>query len=92
MAIKIYRVFLETIQKINGDGYIRTPTPPTDLKAICTLHRRVHGVSGMLGSLLDCMLLPKWKNCPMELWQGVFRGRERSMSTIVILEEAVCDY
>jgi hypothetical protein len=86
MARKMYRVFLETIQKIYGDEYTRTPTAK-DLKAICTLHRRVHGVSGMLGSL-DCMLT-KWKNCPME-WQGVFKGREKSMSTIVM--EAVCDY
>jgi hypothetical protein len=86
MARKIYRVFLHTIQNIYGCEYMRTPTA-TDLKAICTLHRRVHGVSGMLGSL-DCMLT-KWKNCPME-WQGVFKGREKSMSTIVM--EAVCDY
>jgi hypothetical protein len=89
MARKIYRVFLETIQKIYGDEYMRTPsTATTDLKkAICTLHKRVHGVSGMLGSL-DCMVT-KWKNCPME-WQGVFRGREKSMSTMVM--ETVCDY
>jgi hypothetical protein len=86
MARKMYRVFLQTIQTIYGDEYMRTPTA-TDLKAICTLHRRVHGVNGMLGSL-DCMLT-KWKNCPME-WQGVFKGREKSMSTIVM--EGVCDY
>jgi hypothetical protein len=90
MARRIYRVFIETMQQVyDGDEYMRTPTA-TDLKAIlCTLHRRVHGVSGtMLGSL-DCMLT-KWKNCPME-WQGVFKeGREKSMSTIVM--EAVCDY
>jgi hypothetical protein len=64
---------------------MRTAPTATDLKAICTLHRRkVHGggVSGMLGSL-DC-ILTKWKNCyPME-WQGVFRGIEKSMSTIVM--------
>ncbi len=78
---------IETIQKIYGDEYMRVPTA-SDLKAICTLHRRVHHrVSGMFGSL-DCMLT-KWKNCPME-WQGVFKGREKSMSTIVM--EAVCDY
>jgi hypothetical protein len=87
MARKIYRVFIETIQRIYGDEYLRTPTA-SDLKAICTLHRRVHGVSGMLGSL-DCCMLTKWKNCPMQ-WQGVFKGREKSMSTIVM--EAVCDY
>jgi hypothetical protein len=86
MARKMYRVFIETIQEVYGDEYMRTPTA-TDLKAICALHRRVHGVSGMLGSL-DCMLT-KWKNCPME-WQGVFKGREKSMSTIVM--EGVCDY
>ena len=86
MARRVYRVFIETIQKIYGDEYMRMPTA-SDLKAICTLHRRVHRVSGMFGSL-DCMLT-KWKNCPME-WQGVFKGREKSMSTIVM--EAVCDY
>ncbi len=37
LARKIYRVFFETIQKIYGDEYMRTPTA-TDLKAICTLH------------------------------------------------------
>jgi hypothetical protein len=36
-------------------------------------------------------MLTKWKNCPMVEWQGVFKGREKStMSTIVM--EGVCDY
>ncbi len=83
----MYRVFIETIQQVYGNEFMRTHTA-TDLNAICsTLHRSVHGVNGMLGSL-DCMLT-KWKNCPME-WQGVFKDREKSMSTIVM--EAVCDY
>jgi hypothetical protein len=60
-----------------------------DLRVICALHQRVHGVSGMLGSL-DCMLT-KWKNCPME-WQGVFKGRAENKSMRTIVMEAVCDY
>ena len=86
MARKCFRKFVSTIQTLYGDEYLRRPTA-TDLRAICSLHERVHGVKGMLGSL-DCMLT-KWKNCPME-WQGNFKGREKSMCTIVM--EAVSDY
>jgi hypothetical protein len=57
MARRMYRVFIETIQNKNGEEYMRTPTA-SDLKGICTLHRRVHEVSGMFGSL-GCMLT-KW--------------------------------
>jgi hypothetical protein len=50
------------------------------------LHRDIHGINGMIGSL-DCMHLG-WKNCPTA-WQGQFKGKEKR-PTIVL--EAVCDY
>ncbi len=34
--------------------YLRLPTP-ADLKNITALHELVHGVPGMVGSLIDCM-------------------------------------
>lgn len=73
------------IPKIFGDEYLRLPTPH-DVRAICALHKEVHGVDGMLGSL-DCMHT-YWKNCPVA-WQGAFLGRN-SGPTIVL--EAICDY
>jgi hypothetical protein len=62
------------------------PTP-VDLKNITALHKRVHGVPGMVGSL-DCMQT-RWKNCPIA-WQQSFKGRSKGMSTIVL--EAAADY
>ena len=40
--------------------YLRAPTP-TDARLVSELHRQVHGVAGMLGSL-DCMHI-FWQMC-----------------------------
>jgi hypothetical protein len=56
-----------------------------DAKRVTALHKRVHGVPGMLGSL-DCLHVP-WKNCPYQ-WQGSWKGKEKT-PTIAI--EAACD-
>jgi hypothetical protein len=63
----------------------RIPTA-TDLAAVNELHKRVHGVKGMLGSL-DCMHT-YWKNCPVA-WQQSFKGKQAG-PTIVL--EAAADY
>jgi hypothetical protein len=68
-----------------GEEYNRCPDA-MDLQAITALHKRVHGVEGMLGSL-DCMHT-YWKNCPVA-WQQSFHGKESS-PTIVL--EACADY
>ena len=73
------------IKKIYQKEYLRLPTP-TDLKNICKLHKAVHGVDGMFGSL-DCMHT-LWKNCPVA-WQGSFEGKEGKPSIVL---EAIADY
>jgi Plant transposon protein len=68
-----------------AEEYNRPPTTQ-DLVAINQLHRRVHGVEGMVGSF-DCMHT-YWKNCPVA-WQQSFKGNEAG-PTIVL--EAIADY
>ena len=63
----------------------RRPTAH-DIKNITTLHKAVHGVNGMFGSL-DCMHT-YWKNCPVA-WQGSFQGKEGKPSIVL---EAISDY
>jgi hypothetical protein len=77
--------FNKMIPKIFADEYIRLPTAQ-DLQALSGLHKQVHGVDGMFGSL-DCMHT-YWKNCPVA-WQSGFLGRN-SGPTIVL--EAIADY
>ena len=86
MAIEIYKKFLAIMPILYQDEYLRLPTAQ-DLRNITALHKRQHGVPGMIGSL-DCMQT-KWKNCPVG-WQQSFRGRHKGMSTIIL--EAACDY
>lgn len=55
-----------------ADVYLRRPTKP-DAKRIVELHKDVHGIDGMLGSL-DVTKV-HWANCPTALngqffWQG----------------------
>jgi hypothetical protein len=61
-----YKRFLAAIVKIYGDEFLRIPTA-ADLWSITTLHKKVHGVAGMISSL-DCMQTSRWKNCPVA-WQ-----------------------
>ena len=85
-AKEIYNRFLAKVYRVYKDEYLRLPTS-ADLKSVTNLHKAVHGVPGMIGSL-DCMQT-KWKNCPIE-WQGCFKGQSKGMSTIVL--EAGCDH
>jgi Plant transposon protein len=84
-ALDCCRMFNKIIPQIFGDDYMRIPSAG-DLSAIVALHKRVHGVDGMLGSL-DCMHT-YWKNCPVA-WQQSFKGKQ-SGPTIVL--EAVSDH
>lgn len=77
--------FDATIKLLYEKEYLRVPTK-ADLKSITKLHKAVHGVDGLFGSL-DCMHTV-WKNCPMA-WQGSFQGKE-GKPTIVL--EALSDY
>jgi hypothetical protein len=86
MAIECYKQFLFAISHLYLDKYLALPTP-ADLRNIVALHKRVHGVDGMVGSL-DCMQT-RWKNCPVA-WQQSFKGRFKGMATITL--EAAVDY
>jgi hypothetical protein len=79
-----YKRFLGAIVKIHGDEFLRIPTAP-DLRSITTLHKKVHGVAGIIGSL-DCMQT-RWKNCPVA-WQQSFKGRHKAACQHIVLEAA----
>jgi hypothetical protein len=66
--------------------FLRMPTRK-DAQRVSSLHERIHGIVGMLGSL-DCMHIP-WKNCP-KAWQGQFVCGKLGYPTIVL--EALADY
>ena len=85
LADKYCEHFDLIIAKLDTKEYLRQPTV-SDLKSINELHKAVHGVEGMLGSL-DCMYTV-WKNCP-KAWQGSFKGKEKVCSIVL---EAACDY
>ena len=85
MAKKCCRKFDEVVKAVYTKEYLRLPTP-TDVKNITKLHKAVHGVDGMFGSL-DCMHT-YWKNCPVA-WQGSFQGKEKKPSIVL---EAISDY
>ena len=74
--------FDETIKSLYEKEYLRLPTK-ADLKGILKLHKKVHLVDGMFGSL-DCMHT-YWKNCPVA-WQGSYKGKEKCPS--IVLEAA----
>jgi hypothetical protein len=65
--------------------FLRLPTA-TDLKNIVKLHKAVHSVDGIIGSL-DCTHT-FWKNCP-KAWQGSYKGKESKPSIIM---ESIADY
>ena len=78
-------MFDVAINTIYMEEYLRKPTV-SDLRAILQLHRQVHKVDGMLGSI-DCSHTT-WKNCPTA-WQGSYKGKEKKPSIVM---EAICDY
>ena len=55
---------------------------------VMDLHKRNHGVNGMLFSI-DCSHLA-WKNCPMQ-WQGMFKNGKEGRPTIVMEAGVDCD-
>jgi len=86
-SAKCCEEFASIMCHIYGDRYLRAPTSH-DLNQIVKLHKEVHKVDGMFGSL-DCMHT-RWKNCP-KAWQGAYStGRHSSGPTVVL--EALCDY
>ena len=85
MARECCIMFDKVVKNLYEQEYLRYPTAE-DLLGVCGLHKSVHGMDGMLGSL-DCMHT-YWKNCPVG-WQGSYRGKEKK-PTIVL--EAMADY
>jgi hypothetical protein len=77
--------FDAAIINIYKKEFLRLPTA-ADLQSIDRLHKFVHGVSGMLGSL-DCTHT-YWKNCP-KAWHGSYVGKEGQPSIVM---EAVSDH
>jgi hypothetical protein len=77
--------FDKAIEQIYSKEFLRLPTA-ADLRNIVALHKAVHHVDGMLGSL-DCSHT-FWKNCP-KAWQGSYKGKEKAASIVM---EAVSDY
>jgi Plant transposon protein len=82
---KCCKHFDQTIRKIYTAEYLRCPDS-VDIKRINKLHKEIHGVDGMFGSL-DCMHT-YWKNCPTA-WQGSYKGKEGRPSIVL---EAIGDY
>jgi len=80
-----FSTFVNDIINVYGGEYLALPTKG-QVNQITTLHEKVHGVSGMFGSL-DCMHCT-WHRCP-KAYHGAFQGSKRS-PTIVL--EAACDY
>lgn len=85
LAAKACREFNHAYLSLYRNKYLKMPDQQ-DMLNIAELHKKVHGVSGMFGSL-DCMHT-QWKNCPLG-WQGSFKGRAGYPSIVL---EAACDY
>ena len=79
------REFDKAIVGLYQKEYLRCPTPE-DLKNITKLHKSVHKVEGMFGSIDCCHTY--WKNCP-KAWQGSFKGKEDYASIVL---EAISDH
>jgi hypothetical protein len=84
-GMKLCREFDRAIQALYMKDYLRIPDE-VDLRNINELHRHVHGVDGMLGSL-DCSHTI-WKNCP-KAWAGSYQGKENNPSIVL---EGISDY
>ena len=77
--------FAKAINTVYSVNYLRLPTA-TDVKRVLKLHKAIHNIDGMFGSL-DCTHT-YWKNCP-KAWQQSFLGKEDKPS---IAMEAVADF
>jgi len=78
-AIKRLKMFCQTIVKVYGDEYIRSPN--AEDVAMLLKEGEERGFPGMLGSI-DCMHWT-WKNCPTA-WHGMYTGKEKA--PIIVLE------
>jgi hypothetical protein len=87
LAGKCCDKFSDIMQQLYSEEYLRIPDE-CDIKDITNLHKKVHGVQGML-ALLDCMHTG-WKNCP-KAWQASFKSGKESGGPTVVLE-ALADY
>ena len=86
MASQCQFQFDDAFKKVYVKEYLRVPSPQ-DIKNILELHRHVHNIDGMIGSL-DCTHTV-WKNCP-KAWQGSFKGKGKQPPSMIL--EATCDY
>jgi Plant transposon protein len=77
--------FDRKMREVYIEEYLRCPDSQ-DIVNINKLHKTVHHVDGMFGSL-DCMHT-YWKNCPVA-WQGSYKGKEKRPSIVL---EAIGDY
>jgi hypothetical protein len=77
--------FDRIIKRIYANKFLKLPSAQ-EVKSIVNLHKKVHGVDGMIGSL-DCSHTI-WKNCP-KAWQGSYKGKGPKPSIVM---EAICDY
>jgi hypothetical protein len=77
--------FDRMIKRIYANKFLKLPSAQ-EVKSIVNLHKKVHGVDGMIGSL-DCSHTI-WKNCP-KAWQGSYKGKGSKPSIVM---EAICDY
>jgi Plant transposon protein len=85
LADKCCEQFDQIMIELFGHEFLRFPTAD-DLTAIVDLHKAIHGVDGMFGSL-DCSHTG-WRSCPVA-WQSSYHGHYGSPSIIL---EAVCDH
>jgi hypothetical protein len=85
LARQCCKEFDKAVKLCYEEEFLRLPTKD-DIKAITRLHKSVHRVDGMFGSL-DCSHT-YWKNCP-KAWQGSYEGKENRPSIVL---EAICDY
>ena len=85
-SILCTELFIQAVSgsEFSNGKYMRTMNKH-DVNSVTKRHKKVHKVSGMLGSI-DCTQF-FWKNCPMA-WAGHFQGKEKK-PTIVM--EAVAD-
>lgn len=86
-ANKCVHEFVKTVSNSDllNSIYLRQMSR-TNAKKVCDLHKTVHGIHGMVGSL-DCLHIP-WKNCPVA-HEGSFIG-SKGESTIIL--EACADH
>ncbi len=87
LAVRCCDEFALMIKDMYSLEYLWVPDE-NDLNGICRLHRALHGVNGMMGSL-DYMHT-QWKNCP-KAWQATFKSGKESEGPTVVLE-AMSDY